>query len=529
MVRISHYEVYTDRGDGWKLEDRFSSDQRQEAIRVAREKEREKVAVKIIKEDFDVQDNSYNETVEYVSGLSKKKEKRSVSSSGYGSAGQPKSDYSIVTQEPDQTPSGQNVFTAIFKLIAIIIFCLLSANILVTLLIPVIEIIAPESVTRTLLFIIFFALFILLAVPLVLKKVPWYVFNSGKIQRKKVISEKKFFDKADLIIHNYNLNDNFEPALAPAFPEAPLEYKRYMVEYLSQVISNLDGSASLQDDFMRLGIKLVIYGGCFELCRYNGLSITQANSILHEAFGIIDGGMGDVEAFYEAKRTYKDNKVAIFLTGVGAYLMSQLIDEKPLDTHILKATFEKWNSLNKYRVTANRLEELKKEPDIMFNCVVSIQNSVRFYEEAQPGDREDFGKVKGEIRNIVSNLVGKFGGNNVIEDNYITSVTFSKLNNALKFATEFYKDVEIYEDELDNENLIIDNKCSILFMSSEDEPNLSPYVQDVFEQAYAGEIITDEETRQKLADDNRFSFDFLGDKSLERTGKTVPLYKLIYE
>lgn len=240
MVRISHYEVYTDRGDGWKLEDRFSSDQRQEAIRVAREKEREKVAVKIIKEDFDVQDNSYNETVEYVSGLSKKKEKRSVSSSGYGSAGQPKSDYSIVTQEPDQTPSGQNVFTAIFKLIAIIIFCLLSANILVTLLIPVIEIIAPESVTRTLLFIIFFALFILLAVPLVLKKVPWYVFNSGKIQRKKVISEKKFFDKADLIIHNYNLNDNFEPALAPAFPEAPLEYKRYMVEYLSQVISNLD-------------------------------------------------------------------------------------------------------------------------------------------------------------------------------------------------------------------------------------------------------------------------------------------------
>lgn len=103
------------------------------------------------------------------------------------------------------------------------------------------------------------------------------------------------------------------------------------------------------------------------------------------------------------------------------------------------------------------------------------------------------------------------------------------MNNALKFATEFYKDVEIYEDELDNENLIIDNKCSILFMSSEDEPNLSPYVQDVFEQAYAGEIITDEDTRQKLADDNRFSFDFLGDKSLERTGKTVPLYKLIYE
>ena len=57
MVKISHYEVYTDRGDGWKLEDRFSSDQRYDAMRIAKEREAEKIAVKILKEDFDVQDN----------------------------------------------------------------------------------------------------------------------------------------------------------------------------------------------------------------------------------------------------------------------------------------------------------------------------------------------------------------------------------------------------------------------------------------------------------------------------------------
>ena len=72
MVKISHYEVYTDRGDGWKLEDRFSSDQRYDAMRIAKEREAEKIAVKILKEDFDVQDNSYVETVEYVSLAGKK-------------------------------------------------------------------------------------------------------------------------------------------------------------------------------------------------------------------------------------------------------------------------------------------------------------------------------------------------------------------------------------------------------------------------------------------------------------------------
>lgn len=529
MVKITHYEVYTDRGNGWKLEDRFSSDQRYEAIKVAKEKELEKVAVKILKEDFDVQDNSYIETVEYVSGLSNKKDKHSSPDYVGNSITSGKGDYTIETQVAAPASGSQNVVTAIFKLIAIIVFCLVSANILVTLLIPVIEIMVPEELTQTMLFITFFALFILLAVPLVLKKVPWYVFNSRKVRHKKIITEKKFFDKADAIIQNYNLNDNFEPSLAPAFPEAPAEFKRYIVNYLSQVISHIDSDISLTDNFSRLGVKLVIYGGVLELCRYNGLTITHANSLLHEAFGILDGEIADVEAFYEAKKTYRDNKVAIFLTGVGAYLMAQLMDDRPLDTHILKATFTKWEAMNNYNATDNKILENSKvkENDIMFRCVVSVQNSVRFYENEQPDERNEFTKVKAEMRNIISNLVSKYSGKNVIEDNFITSVEFAKLNNAVKFATEFFKDVSIYEDEINNANLIIENKCSILALTPKNEPNLSPYIQDVFEHVYDSEIIIDEEIKDNLNDD-RYNFDFLGEKTLKNSGKTVALYKLMY-
>lgn len=527
MVKITHYEVYTDRGQGWKLEDRFSSEQRYEAIKIAKEKELEKVAVKILKEDFDVQDNSYIETVEYVSGLSKKKDK--AAQTDYRSKGGNKGDYTIEAQVSSNVPSGQSVVTAIFKLVAIVVFCLVSANILVTLLIPVIEILVPEELTQTALFITFFVLFILLAVPLVLKKVPWYVFNSRKVRHKKIIREKKFFDKADAVIQNYNLNDNFEPALAPAFPEAPAEFKRNIVSYLSQIISHLDAEVSINDNFSRLGLKLIIYGGVLELSRYNGLAITHANSLLHEAFSILDGDIADVEAFYEAKKTYRDNKVAIFLTGVGAYLMAQLLDDRPLDTHILKATFAKWEELNNYNATDNKtaIKDEPKEKDILFKCIVSLQNSVRFYEHEEADERNEFTKVKSEMRNIISNLVSKYNGKNVIEDNFITSIEFAKLNNAVKFATEFFKDVSIYEDEINNANLIIENKCSILSLTSQEEPNLSPYIQDVFEQVYPNEIIVDEAIKTNLNDD-KYNFDFLGEKTLKNTEKTVALYKLMY-
>ena len=487
MVKISHYEVYTDRGDGWKLEDRFSSDQRYDAMRIAKEREAEKIAVKILKEDFDVQDNSYVETVEYVS-LAGKKDKSGSDYSLKGGLAPTRGEYNIETQEPAGASNGQNVITAVFKLVAIIVFCLISANILVTLLIPVIEITVPEELTHTVMFVTFFALFLLLAVPLVLRKVPWYVFSSRKVRRKKIIHEKKFFDKADAIIQNYNLNDSYEPTLAPAFPEAPAEFKRSIVDYMSQIISNLDGEINIADNFNRLG----------------------------------------VEAFYEAKKTYKDNKVAVFLTGVGAYLMAQLLAERPLDTHILKKTFSKWEALNKYAAADNRKLEAKEEahePDIMLKCIVSIENRVRFYENDQPGDRDDFTRVKSEVRNIIANLSAKFNGENVIEDNYVTSIEFPKLNHAARFAVEFFKDVSIYEEQLNNTNLIIADKCSILSLSSEQEPNLSPFIQDVFEQTYDNEIIVNEPIKERL-EGEKYGFEFLGEKTLSKTGWSTALYKM---
>ena len=69
MIKIAHYEVYADNGSGWQLVDRFAAENRQDAFNLAKEKESEKNRVKIIKEIFDVQDNSYQESVEYVSNL----------------------------------------------------------------------------------------------------------------------------------------------------------------------------------------------------------------------------------------------------------------------------------------------------------------------------------------------------------------------------------------------------------------------------------------------------------------------------
>ncbi len=529
MVKISHYEIYTDRGDGWKLEDRFSSDQRYEAMRIAKEREAEKVSVKLLKEDFDIQDNSYIETVEYVSLAGKKGKTGSDYSLKGGLSASRSGEYNIETQEPAGPVNGQNVITAIFKLVAIIVFCLISANILVTLLIPVIEITVPEKLRQTVMFLTFFILFLLFAVPLVLRKVPWYVFSSNKVRRKKIIHEKKFFDKADAIIQIYNLNDSYEPTLAPAFPEAPAEFKRSIVDYMSQIISNLDGEVNISDNFNRLGVKLIIYGGVLELSRYNGLSITHANSMLHEAFGILDGDIADVEAFYEAKKTYKDNKVAVFLTGVGAYLMAQLLTNKPLDTHVLKKTFAKWEALNKYIVADNRISTKKEkqpsEPDILLKCFVGIENRVRFYENDQPGDKEDFARIKSEVSNIIADLSDKYDGENVKEDNYITSIEFTKLNNAAHFALEFFKNISVYEDKLNNTNLIVADKCCILSVPPEQEEKMALYLQDVLEQTFDNEIIVNEEVQKQLQGE-KYEFEFLGEKVLNKTGASEALYKM---
>lgn len=526
MVKIVHYEVYTDSGDGWKLEERFSNEQRYEAVNLAKEQEQNHKKVKIIKEYFDVQDNSYQETVEYVSGFSNRKNAKGGAYSEFsgGSAGSGSS-------EGGKSAGGarrDNVMTGIIKLLAIIILCLALANFLVTLLTPIVESFAPEEITNPILFVLFFSLFLGIALPLLLKRVPWHVFIP-RSSHKKNLDERKFYNRADVIARRYNMNDEFDPQLAPVYPEAPLEFKRYILNFLSDVVSNINSASALQDSFSRLGVKLVVFGGCFELARYSGLSLTEANSLLYEAFKILDGDKTDLEDFYEAKKTYKDNRFAVFLTGVGAYLMGQVILEKPLDINMLKLSFDKWeeqnSQLDKVRSPAETVEK-----EVSFSCLVNIKNSIEFVDTAIPGLDQQKSDVKAGVRNIIQNLLEKYKSMSISEEDEITTLTFSKLNRAVKFAVDFLNDAAIYADDIADENLLFHCSCTIIEDIRRQGGNMQDYIADLSDQTYDYEIVTTEainKFRDEL-DATRYNFDFLGEKTLPRTKKTEAIYKILY-
>lgn len=526
MVKIVHYEVYTDSGDGWKLEERFSNEQRYEAVNLAKEQEQNHKKVKIIKEYFDVQDNSYQETVEYVSGFSNRKNAKGGAYSEFsgGSAGSGSSDGGKSTGGARR----DNVMTGIIKLLAIIILCLALANFLVTLLTPIVESFAPEEITNPILFVLFFSLFLGIALPLLLKRVPWHVFIP-RSSHKKNLDERKFYNRADVIARRYNMNDEFDPQLAPVYPEAPLEFKRYILNFLSDVVSNINSASALQDSFSRLGVKLVVFGGCFELARYSGLSLTEANSLLYEAFKILDGDKTDLEDFYEAKKTYKDNRFAVFLTGVGAYLMGQVILEKPLDINMLKLSFDKWeeqnSQLDKVRSPAETVEK-----EVSFSCLVNIKNSIEFVDTAIHGLDQQKSDVKAGVRNIIQNLLEKYKSMSISEEDEITTLTFSKLNRAVKFAVDFLNDAAIYADDIADENLLFHCSCTIIEDIRRQGGNMQDYIADLSDQTYDYEIVTTEainKFRDEL-DATRYNFDFLGEKTLPRTKKTEAIYKILY-
>lgn len=544
MVKIIHYEVYADRGEGWKLVEQFSSDQRQEAVNLAKELERDdRVAVKIIREIFDVQENSYQESVEYVSGLNRKNKTKTsliqtINKSYDG-------EYNVEYEKTENTKNTSNsVAFALLKLFGIIFISLALANLLVSLLEPMIEVLIPEDQRKKVLFIAFFTIFILITVPLLLKKVPWSAFY-GRNKRKKVISENKFFNKAEAIIRRYNMNDNYEDTIAPVFPEAPLEHKRYIVDFLTEIIANIDTDISLRDSYTKLGVKLVVYGGCMELSRYCGLIISEANSLLYEAYKILDGDNPDLSAFYEAKRSYKDNKVAVFLTGVGAYLMSQLIKGEEIDSSVLKITIKKWIKQNTQPETEEVVNPDKitiedilseqaqeqavttKEKSILFKSVACIKTGINFYDDEKEVSSENETLIKEDVRNIISNLVAKLNGGEVIEEDSITMINFNKLNNAVKFTIDFLSDIDTYKESSDSRGLLLDNKCCILEMQSTDSVNLSPYLADIFEQTYNNEIIVNDVIKDELTE-SKYEFEFLGDKKLSRSNKIVALYKLRY-
>lgn len=528
MVKITHYEVYTDKGDGWKLEDRFSSEQRHEAINLSKEKEQEKLKVKIIRETFDVQDNSYQETVEYVSGLKNGKAKSpapkpvsSVDIRSYMAAGE---DEKLASGQVEATPG--EMLKAVVKLITIIVLSLVFSNLLVTLLTPLVEDFVPEEKVRTVLFALFFTIFLGLAVPLILSKIPWYVFNIRRRSEKRPLRESRFYEKANNIIKLYQLNE-YEPSIAPAWPEAPLEHKRYIVEFLKDIMSGIDSRTMFEDSFSKLGVKLVVYGGCMELSRYCGLKITEANSLLFEAFKILDGENADLEEFYDGKRSFSDNKIAVFLAGVGAHLMAQVIDGQPMDTHILKQSFDKWEGLLNGDYQKKEDKQGSQQAEMQYPCLVNIQYQLKFFDEAMPDIEGQRKAYDADVRNIIYNLLNKYRGLNVLEKDEITSIEYENTGDAAKFASEFIKDINIYKDDLNDENLLFLSKCNIIDKNEDNVSNPEDYITDVLEHTYNNEILVVEKIKNSMCG-HKYEFEFLGEKRLNKSDKLVALYKLIY-
>lgn len=539
MVDITHYEVYTDRGTGWKLEERFAEENHDQAIKYVHEIESDNISVKLIREKFNVMDNSYQETVEYINLAGKKGNKSGSGKSSNFFEGElaenrtrPNTIYDI---EEEQRNSPKNVLIAVGKLLVVILFSLFFANVVVTLSTPLLDEIIPEESVKTMLFLFFFSLFLIVAVPLIVKKVPLQAFGIRKRHKVKPRQEKKFINKADAIFRLYNINMDSDPDIAPTLPDAKLEDKKKIVEFLGNVISGIDSTISLSDDFNRLGLRFLIYGGSMELGRVHRLNIAEANSLLYEAFCVIDGKDADISRFYAARNTYKDTKVAVFLTGVGAYIMSQMLHHETLDINILKLTFNKWCNLNNIIYQAKqKAEEQKNKKEIK----TSIISNEKFYTNVlmniflrimYNGTKEDPAKypieLKDQMKQLITNLAVKYNGQPYPTDGNVVNIQFSSINQALRCAKEVVNDISEYVDDLADENLILAERINLIEGKLSELPQKEKYMDDLFSQTYDGEVLLDEGI-YKGADKNIFEIEDLGRKKLEKSGQSINLYKL---
>ncbi len=538
MTKIAHYEVYIDSGSGWQLIERFATEQRSEAYQLAKEKEASNIKVKIIKETFEITDNSYTEVVEYISnGNNKKGSKKSLSKIDYH-----KSSNEVVQDIAD---SRRNIYKAIIKFFALIIVSLVFANIFVSLVFPLLEIFVTEENNSSLMFFIFFIVFLAMAIPLVLKNIPWYIFINQDDNDNKEVTEEKFFEKAQSLVRAYNINSDISNLKTTTYPEAPIEYKQYLIYFLSEILSNLNIRTALQNQFSKMGVKLLVFGACLELGRYGGLKLSEANSILFDAFKITDGDKADLEEFYEAKQSYSDNKIAIYLTGVGAFLMHQIITDQKLYTKILNQAFDKWEAQRNPAVRNKITEKSETQDTALANTEVvseevpiiadevpiayrvNIKSDLKFLDTSMPNQDDVATKISAAIRTIIFKQVDKYKGQNIIEANGITTVDFVKIRDAAKFAVEYLKDIAAYNEENNDERRILRNCCALTKADTSIEPNLNTYLLDIFEHIYNNEIVVIKDATMLLEGEG-YELDFLGDKLLKTTGSTEALYKLKY-
>lgn len=533
MAKIAHYEVYVDSGSGWRLIERFTTEQRQEAYRLAKETENGTNKVKIIKETFEITDNSYDESLEYISSKSRKKSlNKSLRNIDY------RKNSDEVVQ--DITLSRNNIFKAMIKFIALVIVSLVFANIFVSLVFPILEIFIGEDNHNSALFFVFFIVFMAIAIPLVLKNIPWYIFIKQDKEDKADLDEKQFFDRAKSLVKAFNINSDLKNLKTSAFPEAPLEYKHYLVYYLSEILFNLNVREAVQNQFSRLGIKFLVFGGCLELGRYGNLTMNEANSVLYDAFKIIDGKDADLEEFYETKQSYSDNKIAIYLVGVGAFLMHQIIHDEKLYVKLLNRAFDKWETqrnpevYNKHDEPKVKVEEPSSDNIVISNddiidntCVAYIKSDLKFL-SSQIEDQEKIANdISGAIRSVVANLTQKYNGRNVVECEGISIVMFEKTRDAAKFAIEYLNDISLYIEKNNDENIVLRNCCALTENKYSDDNDKVNYIKDVFEHVYNNEIVATKDIT-KILEGEGYTMEFLGDKVLKEAKSSAELYKLKY-
>ena len=165
------------------------------------------------------------------------------------------------------------------------------------------------------------------------------------------------------------------------------------------------------------------------------------------------------------------------------------------------------------------------------DCQVNIHVGVDFIDENQErsGDVEEH--IRGDVRNIIYNLVRKYMGLNVVEERGITSIRYTKLNTALRMVIEFYRDIDTFQSEEQDDSYRLHIKCAITEARPDGAPNLSTFVSAILGQTYDDEIITTD-TLKKLYDEQdngRYEFEYLGEKEFAGVEKSVELYKILYE
>ncbi len=512
MTKISHFEVYVDGGDGWKLLQRYAQEERSKAFNLAKDKEKEKFAVKVIKEVFDSSDSSYAETVEYVKGLKNAKKPYFYSNKHIADYKQGK-----LIKEKINVPKATQ---AVFILLMIIAMSAVVVNFLGTLALPLFEIMLPAQSVRSVYFVALFILFILIAFPLMLKKVPWQDLSVSHFN-KHFVSDEMFLYKAKSIVDRYNLNEDFADYKTPIAPDANAADKRMVINFMAQIL----GALSVDDlnSFNKLGVKLIIYGAILEYAHYKKLHVGQLNILLSEAIAVMDGPDEDLVKFYQAKRAYKDTKQALFLTGLGAFLMDRCILKNPVDQDLLINGMKKWQTINSKESDAFESASFKTRNKILVPNIITINHNIKFFDASSKANGEK--KQVAAIENIARKLARKLDGKPFVQIYNQISFSFVDLSVGIAFAKQVLNEINEYIYQLHDSNIIFNVKINLVKKQTNNNNDL--YIKDILEFTNDDEILTTANIANEAKGQTNLEFISLGKKLLPNAGKTVELFKIV--